>query len=135
MKYIKTHLYKYKVHETEYVNLSDPTLHGEYEGKFLSLNGGMLTIKKGYPWDGPSGPTFDTSNFMTGSLVHDALYELIRKGALPREAQNSADKLLVKMCRDRKMSWIRAAWVFTGVNWFGHYSTRPSEDDLVLEAP
>ena len=33
----------------------------------------MLVIKKGYAWDGPSGPTIDTKNFMRGSLVHDAL--------------------------------------------------------------
>lgn len=33
---------------------------------------GTLSIKEGYAWDGPSGPTVDTKNFMRGSLVHDA---------------------------------------------------------------
>jgi hypothetical protein len=37
---------------------------------------GLLTVKKSYAWDGPSGPTIDTKNFMRGSLVHDALYQL-----------------------------------------------------------
>jgi hypothetical protein len=32
----------------------------------LSING-LLTIAKGYAWDGPSGPTIDTKNFMRGS--------------------------------------------------------------------
>ena len=43
---------------------------------------GALRIAKGYAWDGPSGPTLDTRNFMRGSLVHDALYQLMREGLL-----------------------------------------------------
>ena len=39
---------------------------------------GHLIIKRSYAWDGPSGPTIDTKNFMRGSLVHDALYQLMR---------------------------------------------------------
>jgi hypothetical protein len=37
---------------------------------------------KGYAWNGPSGPTLDTRNFMRGSLVHDALYQLMREGRM-----------------------------------------------------
>ena len=38
---------------------------------FISLSPlGFLSIRKGYAWDGPSGPTIDTKNFMRGSLVH-----------------------------------------------------------------
>ena len=35
---------------------------------------GLLIIRPGYAWDGPSGPTFDTPSFMRGSLIHDVLY-------------------------------------------------------------
>ena len=36
---------------------------------FITLSSsGLLTISKGYAWDGPSGPTIDTNNFMRGSL-------------------------------------------------------------------
>ena len=46
---------------------------------FIQLTAkGKLTIKRGYAWDGPSGPTIDTKTFMRGSLVHDALYQLMR---------------------------------------------------------
>ena len=48
---------------------------------------GRLVIQKGYAWDGPSGPTIDTENFMRGSLVHDALYQLFREGKLDPEKQ------------------------------------------------
>ena len=46
------------------------------------LPSGKLTISKGYAWDGPSGPTWDTDNSMTPSLVHDAFAQLMRENSL-----------------------------------------------------
>ena len=51
---------------------------------------GVLRIAKGYAWDGPSGPTLDTRNFMRGSLVHDALYQLMREGLLDHTIHREA---------------------------------------------
>ena len=88
---------------------------------------GRLTINSGYAWDGPSGPAIDTKNFMTPSLVHDALYQLMREGHLDwRVYRNDADKLLRKMCRERKMSWIRAWWVYHSLKIFGKSAAIPS---------
>jgi hypothetical protein len=68
---------------------------------FLELSTcGILTIKKWYCWDGPSGPTVDTDTFVRGSLVHDALYELMRKGHLDKKHRKAADKLLRKLCKE-----------------------------------
>ncbi len=48
--------------------------------EFIALDkDGVLKMNQGYAWDGPSGPTIDTKNFMRGSLVHDALYQLMRQ--------------------------------------------------------
>ena len=43
---------------------------------------GFFTIRQGYAWDGPSGPTIDTKSAMRGSLVHDAGYQILRLGLL-----------------------------------------------------
>ena len=54
--------------------------------QFINLDtDGALVIKGGYAWDGPSGPTIDTKNFMRGSLVHDALYQIMRLELLSKE--------------------------------------------------
>ena len=43
-------------------------------------DGSYLLIKDGYAWDGASGPTIDTKNTQTASLVHDGLWQLIAAG-------------------------------------------------------
>ena len=47
------------------------------EPDFIKLTkDGTLTVKKGYAWDGPSGPVPDTKENLRASLVHDALYHM-----------------------------------------------------------
>lgn len=81
--------------------------------------GVMLLIRAGYAWDGPSGPTFDTPNFMRGSLVHDAIYQLIREGRLMPTERKYADQVLRAMCREDGMNALRAWWVYEGVRKTG----------------
>lgn len=82
--------------------------------------GGLLTIAAGYAWDGPSGPAFDTKNFMRGSLVHDALYQLMGEGVIDTDRwRKVADEELVRICREDGMSWLRAKWVYAGVRFGG----------------
>jgi hypothetical protein len=94
------------------------------ETPFVTLmKSGHLTIKKGYAWDGPSGPTFDTPSFMRGSLVHDVLYQLLRMGAFPSYEKEYADNLLREQCIEDGMPKIRAFWVYWGVRVFGRSSS------------
>lgn len=94
-------------------------------GKLKITKDGYLTLRNGYAWDGPSGPTIDTKNFMRGSLVHDALYQLMRSAIIDQDQRKRADVILKKICVDAGMSRIRAWWVYLGVRWFGSSSARP----------
>lgn len=103
---------------------------------FLVLStSGELTIRKGYAWDGPSGPTFDTLNFMRGSLVHDALYQLIRESRIDNQYREYADQLLQKMCKQDGMSTLRAWWVYQGVRRFGDPAADPANKRPIIKAP
>jgi hypothetical protein len=105
---------------------------------FISLStNGLLTISKGYAWDGPSGPTIDTKSFMRGSLVHDALYQLIRMKLLSVSLKDLADRLLRHICREAGMCWFRAWYVYWGVRLFARSAaTKPRESDTQhIEAP
>jgi len=95
--------------------------------RFLRLMpSGLLTIEAGYAWDGASGPAVDTRTIMRGSLVHDALYQLLREGHLPPSYRLQADRLLYTLCREDGMSWPRAQWVYWGVRWGGSLHARAS---------
>lgn len=97
---------------------------------------GILEIKKGYAWDGPSGPTIDTLNFMRGSLVHDALYQLMREELLNLEVfRELADRLLQTMCKEDGMSSIRAWWVYKGLRIGGDPAANPDNKRPIAKAP
>jgi len=106
----------------------------DIDNEFIHLDiNGLLYIESGYAWDGPSGPTVDTKNFMEGSLVHDALYQLIRKQDLPQSAREYADKLLVKICKDKGMSSCRRWWVYKGVRGGAGFAASPKNVKKVFE--
>jgi hypothetical protein len=105
--------------------------------EFIKLDlSGKLRIVDGYAWDGPSGPTIDTPDFMRGSLVHDALYQLMRDGHLDEGAwRDKADRLLEQICLEDGMSHFRAEYVYQGVRLFGAPSADPQDAKAPIEAP
>lgn len=128
--------YKYQLFEDYTLNISiypNKDINTTYIQLFMD---GKLIIKKGYAWDGPSGPTFDTSNFMRGSLIHDALYQLMRNECLDKSTHKDfADRLMQKVCKEDGMSALRAWIVYQGVKLFGDTSADPSSKKIVIKAP
>jgi hypothetical protein len=118
-----THLLKTAIRPAAFVNAG-----------FLRLDtGGELYIIGGYAWDGPSGPAFDTPSFMRASLVHDALYQLMREGHLPLSWRDEADEEMRFVCLEAGMWSLRAAWCYQAVRSFG--GPAASVPDPVLTAP
>jgi hypothetical protein len=128
--------YKYQLHKEYRVKVSlHPT--EDIDTDYIGLSKeGMLRIKRGYAWDGPSGPTIDTANFMRGSLVHDALYQLMRRNALDKdEWRDEADLELKRMCIEDGMSSVRAWWVHRGVRLGGGPAADPVSQKEIHKAP
>jgi hypothetical protein len=104
--------------------------------RFLMLEpSGLLTIRAGYAWDGPSGPTVDTSDSMRGSLVHDAIYQLMRERLIGQEWREHADELLRQILLADGMLHMRAQLWYEGVRLAGGPSADPSNNHPVLYAP
>ena len=79
----------------------------------IRLTKNTIEFKKGYAWDGPSGPTIDTANAMRASLVHDGLYQAMREGwLLPNERnRKAADVEFRRILKEDGMFWVRRwAW-------------------------
>lgn len=135
-KYINYHKgYKYQLTQTTefQVNIRPDV---DVKTDFVSLTTkGILTIKAGYAWDGPSGPTIDTITFMRGSLVHDALYQLMRLELIPLSEKSNADAELKRICLEDGMSKIRAWWVIKALEIFGSPATKPKNKKRLYRAP
>lgn len=96
---------------------------------------GRVFIRAGYAWDGPSGPTIDTGSSLRGSLVHDALYQLMRLGLLPEDCRARADAILEEICVEDGMWRFRAALWRRCVRCFAAGCATPGTERPVLEAP
>ena len=128
--------YKYQLKQTYAVRIAitpATPIHTEY----ISLEApGELTLKEGYAWDGPSGPTIDTPSFMRGSLVHDALYQLMREQHLDHNVyREAADRTLQDICKEDGMWSIRAWWVYHGVRLFADPAADPTDERPLTYAP
>ena len=139
--YCKIKEYKYELKEDYYY-----VLPGKFRGHSFEVKGrcghtgaeilflkitpeNNLVIYKGYKWDGPSGPTIDSSSFMRGSLVHDALYQLIREGKLEYKFRKPADKILKEICKQDGMPFWRRNYVYWGVRAGGKSSAKAKADE------
>jgi len=124
--------YKYQLAK-EYQHVTD--IFGfEIDTEFIALNKtGLLTIKRGYAWNGASGPTVDTKSSIRGSLVHDALYQLMGIDHRLYPFRLYADELFHLICREDGMGAIRS-WLWKkAVNIFGEGAA--STQDEIKEAP
>ena len=128
--------YKYQLKQTYSVRIAViPAAPIRTEYITLELTGD-LTLKEGYAWDGPSGPTIDTKSFMRGSLVHDALYQLMREKQLDHKTyREPADRTLQAICKEDGMTALRAWSVYHGVRLFGDPSADPALDHPMSHAP
>lgn len=124
--YRKLRRYKYQAME-EYRVQIDIRPEKDLTFKYMSLSkDGLLTVREGYAWDGPSGPTVDTPNFMRGSLIHDVLYQMMRLSALDhKKYRKRADEILREMCIQDGMSAFRAWYVYQAVQIFGERAAAP----------
>lgn len=94
---------------------------------FMTLSTeGRLTVEDKYAWDGASGPVPDTSDVMRASLVHDALYQMIRTGLVPRDGgrnRKRADAVFRDTCIADGMSPAKATLLYHGLRVFGAPAT------------
>lgn len=128
--------YKYQL--TEQYTVTIPIIpEGAIETDYISLDmNGLLIIKKGYAWDGPSGLAPDTRNFMRASLVHDALYQLMRYQVLDRtQYRKRSDKLLQTMCKEDEMNPIFAWFAYILVRIGGDQAAHYENKKKVIRAP
>lgn len=128
--------YKYQL-ASDYKQQIDLLPQTDIVTDFVHLNTqGNLLVKKGYAWDGPSGPVIDTEKNMRASLVHDALYQLMRGQHLStRSHRKTADQIFKDMCKEDGVSNFRASVYYKALRQFGKPAASPQNKKKVHRAP
>jgi len=128
--------YKHQLAEDYVVDI--PVLpNADIQAEFIELDIiGRMTVKAGYAWDGPSGPVIDTEENMRASLVHDALYQLMRQGHLKAHTwRRTADQLFRDMCKEDGVSSVTANVWYRALRRFGKPAASPAGKKKVRRAP
>lgn len=114
----------------------------------ILLTSGLLTTKKGYAWDGPSGPCRWIADrlpkwlkrkylrcILPGSLFHDALFQLFRMGLLKSLWFEQANKEFRRINIECGMSRPRVWWTFKAVQKASRSAADPKNKRKILTAP
>lgn len=92
----------------------------DYDDAYMRLRrDGTLYVKPGYKWDGRSGPAIDTADSMRSSVVHDALYQLIRTNVVSRKFRRQADRTMLRLDKEDGVNWFRRWYSYLGLRLFG----------------
>ena len=112
--------FKYQLIENFYIQTE---IHPEetVDWLFVTLHeSGLLEIRRGWAWDGPSGLTIDTRDSMVAALVHDALYALMQRKLISWDHRKAADQLFYDLLiQDGMWQW-RAKYWYAAVRKLGY---------------
>lgn len=100
----------------------------------LRMSGGVLYIAPGYAWDGSSW-AIDNECSMIASLVHDALYQLMREEKLEIEWRERADDLYAQLCKRDGMWAAQVWWRRRALKRFAAGAARPGNVKEVIQVP
>ena len=128
MKYSE---YKYKFKVEENFSIELPIKIADFEQPYATSKNGILEIKKGYAWDGASGPVINTQNTLIASLVHDVLYQAMRLNLIKPNKVNRkiADKNFFEILKMNGVNSVRRTVWYLEVRLFGKKSTVKIQDN------
>ena len=88
-----------------------------FSSEVIVLNpNGKLALFPPFRWNGRSKPAVNTANTLLSSSIHDALYELIIIGVLPKSVRVLADLLMRTMDEENGVHFFR--------RWYSHVALR-----------
>ena len=128
MKYSK---YKYKFKVEENFSIELPFKIPDFVHPYASLKDGILSVKRGYAWDGASGPVINTRDTLVASLVHDVLYQAMRLNLIKPSKENRkiADKNFFEILKMNGVNSFRSKVWYLAVKLFGKKSTKSLQDN------
>lgn len=105
----------------------------------------LLWIRRGYAWDGASGPAIDTETFLFPSLVHDVICQATDEGLVSWQWRKYGDGLLKDLLAQNIQArantrvgkiWakMRSGWVWRAVRAYSAWREKRKGPKPVLSA-
>lgn len=95
---------------------------------FIALQNGFITILSQYAWNGASFFLFSwfgtPNSWLIPSLIHDALYQLMREGKLDAKYRPVVDAIFYRLLRERGVWYPIARLAYYAVRIGGNYAMR-----------
>lgn len=128
--------YKYQLRQDAQAEsglmLPAPVSH-EY---FTISEAGLITVKRGYAWDGASSVAIDDPGTIYASLFHDAGYQAIRCGLIDGKWRRELDAMYRQLCINGGVFPARAEAHYLALRiGGGQYNKLVSSDYPTLVAP
>lgn len=79
----------------------------------------VLRVPRGFRWNGASGPTWDTDGIRRASLVHDALYGILKRDGYDSRHRQLADRIFYHHLRQMGVNPARRWYYYAAVRLFG----------------
>ena len=84
--------------------------------QFFSYENGALIVRRGYSWDGASGPAIDTDTVLRASCGHDAVCQADDLGLIKSAYQRkNGDRMFRGYCLEDGMHEFRAWYMYKSV--------------------
>ena len=118
--------WKYKTEEAEQIAV--PEISESCDHEFIVLGNGEISVDSQYAWNGASFILFywfgTPKKWMVPSLIHDALYQLMRESKLGGSYRKTVDGIFYRLLRERGVSWPVATVAYYCVRIGGNYAMR-----------
>lgn len=128
--------YKYQLAETFRIRTPIRPAAAIKHDYFSLGRSGLLTIRRGYAWDGMTDPGIDTRETMAPSLVHDVFCQAMRAGLLDfgrwQDEVNLFFRDHLKACG---VTALRAWWCWRAVEFANCGHPDQGESNPLQEAP
>ncbi len=134
--------YKYRLPEDE-TFVFDYDIEEPIDTSYITMVGQVISIKKGYAWDGSSVPLKRIAKFISfgfwdldkyckvASLHHDVLYQLMRLNLLDKIYKDDADELYWLECIEGGMSKWEANKRYWFLQKFGNVNKKEKPANII----
>ena len=106
---------------------------GQFETDFFKVHNFELTLKAGYSWNIEGLALFEAENLVLSSLVHNALYQLLKSRSIGMRFRKMSDKIFLKLAKESRVNFFRRRFIYRFYRIFGKFKLKFTKNPCPLK--